>query len=155
MMKKILCIILMAVMALAASAEQEEKKFDPQQFRRDQEAFITKEAKLTPQEAAAFFPLFRELQGKQRALFAQQRKLERERPCSDKEAAKQIAEMDDVEMQMAKLRNLYHNKFCRAIPAMKVKQCLRAEERFKHKVMDRLVYGRGGNKNRPHPNKGK
>ena len=51
MMKKILCIILMAVMALAASAEQEEKKFDPQQFRRDQEAFITKEAKLTPQEA--------------------------------------------------------------------------------------------------------
>ena len=142
MMKKILCIILMAVMALAASAEQEEKKFDPQQFRRDQ-------------EAAAFFPLFRELQGKQRALFAQQRKLERERPCSDKEAAKQIAEMDDVEMQMAKLRNLYHNKFCRAIPAMKVKQCLRAEERFKHKVMDRLVYGRGGNKNRPHPNKGK
>lgn len=138
-MKKLLCILLMTITALTVSAEQEEKKFDPQQFRRDQEAFIIKEAKLSPQEAAAFFPLFRELQNKQRALFSQQRKLERQRPGNDKEAARLISDIDDIEMEMAKLRALYHNKFCKAISPMKVKACIRAEERFKHKMMDRIA----------------
>lgn len=138
-MKKLLCILLMSIMALAVSAEQEEKKFDPQQFRRDQEAFMIKEAKLSPQEAAKFFPLFRELQNKQRALFSQQRKLERRKPTTDKEAARIISDMDDIELEIAKLRIQYHNKFCKAIPAMKVKLCIRAEEKFKHKMMDRII----------------
>lgn len=138
-MKKILCIIIMAITALTVSAEQEEKKFNPQQFQRDQESFITKEAKLTPQEAAAFFPLFRELQKQQRALFSQQRRLERQRPGNDKDAAKIITDMDEIEMETAKLRALYHKKFCKAISPMKVKACIRAEEKFKHKMMDRIA----------------
>lgn len=137
-MKKLLCIILMTIMALAVNAEQEEKKFDPQQFRRDQETFMTQEAKLSPQEAAAFFPLFRELQEKQRNLFTQQRRLERQKPNNDKDAARLISEMDAIEMQMTRIRAHYHNKFCKTIPAMKVKLCIKAEEKFKHKIMDRL-----------------
>ncbi|MCI6504411.1 MAG: hypothetical protein MSA13_07350 [Prevotella sp.] len=138
-MKKILCIIIMTITALTMSAEQEEKKFNPQQFQRDQETFIIKEAKLTPQEATAFFPLFRELQNKQRALFSQQRKLERQRPSNDKDAEKIITAMNDIEMETAKLRSLYHKKFCKAISPMKVKACIRAEERFKHKMMERIA----------------
>lgn len=148
-MKKILFILLMTITALTVSAEREEKKFDPKQFTRDQEAFIVKEAKLSPQEAAAFFPLFRELQDKQRALFNKQRNVERQRPTNDKEAARQIQEMDELEMQMAKLKATYHTKFCRAIPAMKVKQCMKAEEHFKHRMMDRLIRRPDGDKKPP------
>ena len=138
-MKKILCIIIMTITALTVSAEQEEKKFNPQQFQRDQETFIIKEAKLTPQEATAFFPLFRELQNKQRALFSQQRKLERQKPSNDKDAAKIITAMDEIEMETAKLRALYHKKFCKAIAPMKVKACIKAEEKFKHKMMEHIA----------------
>lgn len=149
-MKKILFIIMMAVMALAANAEQEDKKFDPKQFRREQEAFITKEAGLSAQEAAAFFPLFRELQEKQRALFSQQMKIARKKPENDKEALRLINEMDELELSIVKLKMQYHGKFCKAIPARKVKQCIRAEEKYKRNIMDRLAKGpRAGKPARP------
>lgn len=140
MTKKLLCIILTVFMALNINAEREDKKFNPQQFKSEQEAFITREAKLSKQEAAAFFPLFNEMQDKQRALFNKQRNLARQKPTNDKEAAKQISEMDNIDMQIAKLRSQYHNKFSQAIPAMKVKLCIRAEERFKRQMMDRLMH---------------
>lgn len=141
-MKQILLIIIMVFSALNMSAEQEDRKFNPQQFRRDQEGFIIKDAKLSPQEATAFFPLFRELQDKQRALFGQQMKLARQRPCNDKEAARLIEQMDEIEMKIAKLKSQYHAKFCKVIPAMKVQMCIKAEERFKHRVMDNLAHRR-------------
>lgn len=130
---------MMAVMTVAANAEQEDKKFDPQQFHREQEAFIAKEAKLSANEAAAFFPLFRELQQKQRALFAQQMKMARQQPANDKEAEKLINEMDELELRIVKLKIQYHSKFCKVISAQKVKLCIRAEEKHKRNVMDRLV----------------
>lgn len=145
-MKHILLIIIMIITSINVNAEQEERKFNPQQFRRDQEAFIIKDAKLSPQEANAFFPLFRELQDKQRALFGQQMKLARQRPANDRDASRLIEEMDEIELKIAKLKSQYHTKFCRAIPAMKVQRCIKAEERFKHRVMDNLAH------RRPKPN---
>lgn len=148
-MKKLLFIILMFLSAISINAEQENKKFNPQQFRKNQEAFIIKDAQLTQQEAAAFFPLFREQQDKQRALFNQQMKLAHKRPSSDKEAAKIIDQMDQIELKITKLKSQYHVKFCRAIPAMKVMRCIKAEEKFKHRVMDNLVRGQHPHGPRP------
>ncbi len=148
-MKKLLFIIIMFLSAISINAEQENKKFNPQQFRKDQEACITQNAQLTQQEAAAFFPLFREQQDKQRALFNQQMKLARKRPCSDKEAAHIIEQMGQIELKIAKLKIQYNTKFCRAIPAMKVMRCIKAEEKFKHRVMDNLVRGQHPHGPRP------
>ena len=47
------------------------QKFSPEKYQADMEQYIAKEAGLTPQEASAFFPLFREMQQKQRALYNQ------------------------------------------------------------------------------------
>lgn len=138
-MRRLVCIIIMAVMTMAASAEREEQRFNPQKFRMEQREFITREAKLTPQEAAKFFPLFNELQDKQRALFNRQRQLARQKPTSEKEAADIIEDMDEIDMQIAKLRTQYHRKFCKAIPATKVNMSIKAEERFKHRMMDKLM----------------
>lgn len=154
-MKKTLFMIIMALMAITATAEQEDKKFDPRKFRSEQEAFITKEAKLSAKEAAAFFPLFWEMQDKQRALFHQQMKLARQQTTNDKDAAKQIDEMDELELRMVKLKIQYHSKFCKVIPAQKVKLCIKAEERHKRNIMDKLVRGHKTNKpgTQPKPNK--
>ncbi len=129
---------MLAVMALTVSAERERQKFNPDKYRRDQEAFIAKEACLTQQEAAAFFPLFREYNGKRMALYAQQHKYVRQKPRNDKEAAKVITDINYIEQQLVKLQSHYYDKFCKAIPAMKVLPCIRAEERWKRKVMERL-----------------
>lgn len=136
MIKKLFYIILLLISAVTISA-QNQKKFDPEKFSRDQEAFIAKEAKLSSQEAEKFFPVFREMKSKQRTLFHKQRKCARSKPQNDKEAAKLIAEIDNIDMQLKKLQTEYHTKFCRIIPATKVFLCLQAEERFKHEIINK------------------
>lgn len=131
-------------MSLAVFAENQGKRFDPQKFTKDQEAFITKEARLTQQEANAFFPIFREMQQKERALFKQQRDLKRKNPQNDKEAAQIINELDNIEMQMTKIKQQYHSKFCKAISPVKVLQCINAEEKFKHFIMGNIANMHGG-----------
>ena len=156
MIKKIAYIImplLLTVTVNAQNAKPNGKKFDPAKFMQEQEAFITKEAKLTTQESARFFPLFRELQNKQRTLFHKQRKYAKSKPQNDKEAAKIIAEIDKTELQIKKLQTDYHNKFCKVIPATKVFQCLQAEDRFKRHIMDKMA-NRRPNKHK-HADKGK
>lgn len=135
-MKKILLFILLIASSLTISAQG---KFDPERFTKEQEAFIARHAKLTPQEATAFFPLFREMQQKARPLFKKQRELVHRNPQTDSEALNNINEIDEIDLQLRKLQQQYHKKFCKAISPIKVKNCLRAEEIFKHKTMERMA----------------
>lgn len=156
MIKKIAYTIMLLLLTIAASAQNakgNERKFDPDKFRQEQEAFITKEAKLNTQEASRFFPLFREMQNKQRTLFHKQRQYAKSKPQNDKEAAKIIVDMDQTELQIKKLQTDYHNKFCKVIPATKVFLCLQAEEKFKRRIMDKMASRRQGNNH--HSDKGK
>ena len=137
MIKKLFYIILLLTSAVTLSA-QTPKKFDPEKFSREQEAFIAKEARLSPQEAEKFFPVFREMKNKQRALFHKQRQWVRSKPMNDKDAAKLISDMDKIDMELKKIQMAYHTKFCKVIPASKVFLCLYAEERFKHQIMDKM-----------------
>ena len=148
-------LLFLAFSVNAQNAKTGEKKFDPEKFMQEQEAFITKEAKLSSQEAARFFPLFRELQNKQRTLFHKQRQYAKSKPQNDKDAAKTIADKDQTELQIKKLQIEYHNKFCKVIPATKVFKCLQAEERFKRHIMDKMTGKKQGNKHRPEKNKKK
>lgn len=140
-MKKIIAILTLLVLTLSISAE-EQKKFNPEQFIREQEAFITKEARLTPQEANAFFPVFREMQEKQRELFKKMKECSHKNPQNDKEATQLITTMDNLDFQIKKIQSQYHNKFCKIIPATKAHQCIKAEEKFKQHVMDKLAVRR-------------
>lgn len=144
-MKQFFTILVLLSISLCINAQQE-RKFDPKQFMKDQEAFITKEAKLTQQEAAAFFPLFRELHEKQRSLYKAVRNKRKAPPTDDKAAAQMIADMDKIELQVKKLEITYHAKFCKAIPATKVCRCIMAEDMFKHRMMDNLAKRPFGNK---------
>lgn len=145
-MKHFLTILAFLFVSLCISAQQQERKFDPKQFQKDQEAFITKEAKLTQQEAAAFFPLFRELHEKQRSLYKSVRDKQKAQPTDEKSAAQMIATMDKIELQAKKLEITYHAKFCKVIPATKVCRCIMAEDMFKHHMMDDLTKRNRGNR---------
>ena len=69
-MKKILTIVVILLTALTVKAETPQQ-FSPEKFQADLEQFITNEANLTPEESKKFFPLYREMQQKQRVVFKQ------------------------------------------------------------------------------------
>ncbi len=86
-MKRLISIIIVALALLGASAQgqqqQPERRFSPEQFENDMKEYITKEASLTPQEAAKFFPVFKEMNEKQRVLFDRQRRLNNVKPSDE------------------------------------------------------------------------
>ena len=68
--KRSIFILLMAfVVAMQTHAQDKRPKFSPEKFKADMEQFIVKEACLTPEESAKFFPVYDEMQKKQRAVF--------------------------------------------------------------------------------------
>ena len=106
------------------------QRFDPAKFDAEQQQFITKAANLTEQEAARFFPLFREMQKKQRAIYERQRKLGFNKPADEKGCALSIREHDQIDLELKQIQQTYHNKFLRVIPASKLYDVLQAEDRF-------------------------
>ena len=122
---------------------QENRKFSPEKFQAEMEQFITKEANLTPEEAAKFFPLFREMQQKQRAIFAKVRKEGFVKPVDDASCRK-LERRDANELEQKKIQQLYHQKFFSVISPSKVFDVLIAEERFHRRAFRN--WGQGNNK---------
>ena len=117
------------------------QKFSPEKYQADMEQYIAKEAGLTPQEAAAFFPLFREMQQKQRALYNQMMAEVRIKPADEKACKKIIQKRDQVELELKSIQQTYHNKFFSVMPASKVFDVITAEDKF-HRGLFRN-WGRG------------
>ena len=146
-MKRFLYFIVVLVVSVATYAQpMPGRKFNPDQFMREQEAFITKEVRLTPQEANAFFPVYREFAQKQRELFLKQRQLVKDTPADDKAAAKIINEMNCIDASMNKLRVCYYARFVKILGAKKVFLCINADERFKHSMMEKFARGKQNRK---------
>ena len=122
---------------------QETRKFSPEKFQAEMEQFITKEANLTPEEAAKFFPLFREMQQKQRAIFAKVRKEGFVKPVDDASCRKLVERRDANELEQKKIQQLYHQKFFTVISPSKVFDVLIAEERFHRRAFRN--WGQGNN----------
>jgi hypothetical protein len=115
------------------------KPFDPAKFQADLEQFITVEACLTPSEAAAFFPLYREMTRKQRALYEQMREDRRVNPDSEEAAKQAISEHDRIEIEIKQLQANYHARFIGIITARKLYKVIKAEGKFHRMAMKRAV----------------
>ena len=102
-MKRLL-LSLSIVMFLSVSAFADEpQKFSPEKFQADMEQFITQEACLTPEEAAKFF---------------------------EAECKKCVQKRDVYELELKNIQQTYHNKFFCVLPASKVYDVIKAEDRF-------------------------
>lgn len=148
-MKYILTFILALTMAFPISAcnedtpqderqegqKEEQKKFDPERYQRELEAYLCHEACLSKQEAQAIFPLFREMQQKQRAIYMKKKVFDKAALCDNKAAEAVILAYDERELAIKKLQQQYHKQFMKVIPATKVLKLIRAEERFNRNMM--------------------
>ena len=129
----------MASGTLTLSAQQRPPKFDPVRFEAELEQFITTEAGLSPQEASAFFPLYREMQKKQRVIFDEMKR-NRHVDINDNAACRESIEMHDkMEIQIKELQQQYHSKFMKLLPATKVLSIIRAENNFHRQTFKRMA----------------
>lgn len=133
-MKKATLLLVAFLLTLTAHA-QEPQKFSPEKFEADMEAFITREAALTQQEAAKFFPLFREMHEQQRALYSRMRKAAKEKPADEKAALEAIRQCDKLNIEVKQLERKYHEKMLKELPAQKVYEAINAENRFHRQMM--------------------
>lgn len=155
-MKKVLIsmmFLLTGVLVCMADEPQNTtpQKFSPEKFQAEMEKFITQEAGLSADEAAKFFPLFREMQQKQRAVFAKVREEGRVKPTDDASCKRLVQRRDEVELELKKIQQTYHNKFFTVLSASKVFDVLRAEEKF-HRHAFRNI-GQGFRQNHSRQNK--
>ena len=102
-MKKYTVILYCLLMTLMVSA-QDQKKFSPEKFQADLEDFIAKEARFDQQDRAKYFPLMRELQAKQRAIYGRMRPTSK--PGDDAKCAEAIREWDKANIELKQLDHL-------------------------------------------------
>ena len=141
-MKKLLVFaVLMLMVVLGASAE-EQQKFSPEKFQADLEQYITTEAGLTNEEAAKFFPLYREMQQKQRVVYNKMHELFK-LPHDEASCKRAVQRRDQLEIELKQIAQTYHNKFLRVLPASKVIGTIIAEDKF-----HRRAFRKFGQRNR-------
>ncbi|MBR1468809.1 MAG: hypothetical protein IJ605_01655 [Prevotella sp.] len=139
-MKKSILLIAFLFGALTMSAQNENHppKFDPAKFDADLEQFITTEAGLSPQEASAFFPLYREMLRKQRVFFDAMRRDRHQDPTDDKACREFIEKRDKMDVEIKEIQQTYHSKFMKVLSPSKVFKIIQAEERFHRKAFKKM-----------------
>lgn len=135
-MRHIVLLFMFMSLALQAGAQEKGKrKFSPEKFRADMEQFIVKDAGLTPQEASQFFPIYNEMNKKQRAVFEKMRKLDRQKPVDEAGCRNAIKQRDKYDIELKKIQMSYHEKFMTVLPASKVFDVIKAEEKFHRRML--------------------
>jgi hypothetical protein len=137
-MKKKLIYLLISLMFTLNIGAQNQQKFSPEKFDAELHEFITSQAKLTPQEATKFFPIYKEMQGKQRAIYEKQRILGMQRPHDESSCLKAIRERDAIDLELKRIQQSYHEKFLEIMPASKLYEVLQAEDRFHRRMLRRF-----------------
>ena len=136
-MRRLILFALMLMLQLSAMA-QSRQKFNPARFEADLEQYVTTEAGLSAKDAAAFFPIYKEMRkGKYRHVDF----------CNNKQCENAIRSLDEIDIQMKELQQRYHVKFMNILPASKVLKVIRAEEKF-HRRAFRKAAGAGHNGNK-------
>ena len=142
-MKRLL-VTLSVVLFLSVSAFADEpQKFSPEKFQAEMEQFITQEACLSPEEAAKFFPLLREMHQKQRAIHGKIKKECKIKPADEAECKKVVQKRDVYELELKNIQQTYHNKFFSVLPASKVYDVIKAEDRFHRRAFKNWSQSRG------------
>lgn len=119
--------------------------------------FITRELRLTPEEAKAFWPIYN-------AMEADLKKANRDPlreglktvrgeggidNLTDAQARELLAELDKVGAEREAVRRTYQKEFLKVLPPQKVLKLHVAERKFRQEVMERLKDARGGGRPAP------
>lgn len=128
-------VLFFVCLIVATIAMAQDKKFSPAEFEAELESFIKKEAKFTEAESSKFFPLFREMHQKQRAISQKMRTIGKDKPANEEGCASVIRERDKLDIELKQLEQCYHQKMMQVLPACKVYDAIKAEIRFHRQMM--------------------
>lgn len=145
MLRRLFSILFLTLFLASAQAQRERGgcKFSPDEFQAKLEQFITREACLTPKEASRFFPVYREMMQKQRALHDEMRNYKRIKPVSEAECKRCVERMDKIDIEMKHIQRRYHEKFQQILSSRKVYDVIMAEDKFYKQAFKRAA-DRGG-----------
>lgn len=143
-MRRLSCLIIVLILVLTAGAQNKKPNggLSREKFNAEMQQFIIKEACLTPKEAEMFIPIYNEMLQKQRSRFDKMRKIWRKKPKNEAACLEVIKERDKLDLELKRIQQSYHNKLLAVIPAQKLFDVIKAEERF-HRGMLRKY---GGNR---------
>ena len=115
----VLMILMLCTFGVANGQHKKRPPFNPAKFEADLEQFITVNACLSPSQAASFFPVYRQMMKKQRALFDEMRRLRMINPKDNEACEEAIRKQDELDIQIKQLQQEYHGRFLMMLPANK------------------------------------
>lgn len=146
---KRLILIVFAVMGLVCSSfatdRVEQQRLSQQEFKEKQQAYITKAADLTTDEAEKFFPLYFELQDKKKALNDDIWKLMREgkkETTTESRFGEIVDKVYDIRVSIDKLDKSYTQKFRKILSNKKIYKVQDAEVCFRRDMLKGMSHNR-------------
>lgn len=134
----VLMILMLCAFGVANGQHRKRPPFNPAKFEADLEQFITVNACLSPSQAASFFPVYRQMMKKQRALFDEMRRLRMINPKDNEACEEAIRKQDELDIQIKQLQQEYHGRFLMMLPANKVLSIIKAEEKFHRQIFKKM-----------------
>ena len=134
----VLMILMLCTFGVANGQHRKRPPFNPAKFEADLEQFITVNACLSPSQAASFFPVYRQMMKRQRALFDEMRRLRMINPKDNEACEEAIRKQDELDIQIKQLQQEYHGKFLMMLPANKVLSIIKAEEKFHRQIFRKM-----------------
>lgn len=134
----VLMILMLCTFGVANGQHRKRPHFNPAKFEADLELFITVNACLSPSQAASFFPVYRQMMKKQRALFDEMRRLRMINPKDNEACEEAIRKQDELDIQIKQLQQEYHGRFLMMLPANKVLSIIKAEEKFHRQIFKKM-----------------
>lgn len=134
----VLMILMLCTFGVANGQHRKHPPFNPAKFEADLEQFITVNACLSPSQAASFFPVYRQMMKKQRALFDEMRRLRMINPKDNEACEEAIRKQDELDIQIKQLQQEYHGRFLMMLPSNKVLSIIKAEEKFHRQIFKKM-----------------
>ena len=134
----VLMTLMLCTFGVANGQHRKRPPFNPAKFEADLEQFITVNACLSPSQAASFFPVYRQMMKKQRALFDEMRRLRMINPKDNEACEEAIRKQDELDIQIKQLQQEYHGRFLMMLPANKVLSIIKAEEKFHRQIFKKM-----------------
>ncbi|MBQ0049862.1 MAG: hypothetical protein KBT12_06480 [Bacteroidales bacterium] len=146
-MRRLSIVFAMFLSALCMTAQpqgRERGKFNPEEFRARMDNYVREKANLTQEEADKVFPIYHEMKEKQFAIMTQIRQLkftgrgkknaDAPQP-TDADYQKAVRQINDLNVELAKLQQTYYEKMNKEVPGEKVIGIMRAEDKFHREML--------------------
>ena len=138
-MKQAILIIMSFFFCMPIIAQKNQEKYTEEDFQKKKMDYLSKQAGLTPQEAAAFFPIYFELQELKKKNNSQAwekaKEVNKNSKATETDYKNSINEFIEAEKKNTELEQEYMEKGLQIIPASKIFKVLRAEIKFNRNML--------------------